>query len=238
MVEQWINTIHKPDKNEPVQQQLYYIIKKYHIPLWPWESFTKSMLYDLEHDGFASIQTFFQYAEGASIAPASIFIHLCGVQKKEDHFVIPRFDIRNTAESAALFAYIVHIIRDFQKDQRNNLNYFADDVLHTNGLNREKLKHIATGGSITSGFRNLIKTYYDYGEFYRRKTRETIDTICTQLEPQYHLSLEILYSLYLQIFERIDIEHGRFTTKELNPTPQQIKERIRHTFSNFKSTYN
>jgi len=27
-------------------------------------------------------------------------------------------------------------------------------------------------------------------------------------------------------FERIDIKKGTFTTKELNPTPEEIKERV------------
>ncbi len=28
-----------------------------------------------------------------------------------------------------MFSYLVHIIRDFQKDQLNNLNYFADESI-------------------------------------------------------------------------------------------------------------
>lgn len=234
-VNTWIKTMHDQDQKDSIQQHLHNIITKYQIPIWPWESFSKSMLYDLRNDGFNTFHTFLKYAEGASIAPASIFIHLCGINGENGQFKIPKFDIRKTAEPAAIFAYIVHIIRDFQKDQNNNLNYFADNLIKENGLNRSILKDIASGGKITQGFRDLIKTYYKYAELYRRKTRETIDEISIYLKPQYHLSIEILYDLYLQIFERIDIDHGRFTTDELNPSPQEIRERINNTVTNFGS---
>ncbi len=233
-VDNWINTINNKKPQDPIQKHLFETIKKYQIPMWPWNNFSKSMKYDLHNNGFKTFNTFLKYAEGASIAPASIFIHLCGISKENGRFHKPNFDIKKTAKPAALFAYIVHIIRDFQKDQINNLNYFADDLIKENGLNRLILKDIAAGGEISSGFRNLIKKYYEYAEFYRQKTRETIDKIFIYFKPQYHLSIEILYNLYLQVFERIDINNGRFTTNELNPSPQEIKDRINFTISKFK----
>ena len=236
IVDNWIKTINNKEPQDSLQILLFETIKKYQIPLWPWKSFSKSMKYDLQNDGFKTFSTYLKYAEGASIAPASIFIHLCGIDKENGKFHNPSFNIKKAAKPAALFAYIVHIIRDFQKDQNSNLNYFADDLIAENGLNRSILKDIANGGEITQGFRKLIGKYYEYAEFYRRITRKTIDNISIYLKPQYHLSLEILYNLYLQIFERIDINNGKFTTNELNPSPQEIKERINLTISNFKST--
>jgi hypothetical protein len=47
------------------------------------------------------------------------------------------------------------------------------------------------------------------------------------------LSLEIIYGLYLQIFERIDVSKIRFTTSELNPSPQDVRDRINMIISSF-----
>ena len=232
-IDNWIRTIEKKESNDSQLEYLFDTIKKYEIPLWPWKNFSKSMKYDLQYNGFKTFNNFVKYAEGASIAPASVFIHLCGINKHNGSYQIPNFDIKKAAKPAALFAYIVHIIRDFQKDQINNLNYFADDLIKKNGLNKSKLKRIANGDEINTGFRNLMKQYYDYAEIYRQKTRKTIDNISKNLKPQYHLSLEILYNLYLQIYERIDINNGNFSTEELNPSPKEIKERIDITISNF-----
>ncbi len=36
-------------------------------------------------------------------------------------------------------------------------------------------------------------------------------------------------------FERIDIKNGKFTTEELNPTPEETKDRVYNIILNFKS---
>jgi phytoene/squalene synthetase len=146
--------------------------------------------------------------------------------KKNGLYYPPVFNVKKTARPLALFFYLVHIIRDFQKDQANNLNYFAENLMRENGLNSQTLKEIAEGKKIDDGFRKLMKKYYSLAEHYRKKARTAMEKIEDCLEPRYKLSLEIIYSLYLQIFERIDIHKGSFTSAELTPLPKEVKERI------------
>lgn len=193
------------------------------------------MIYDLHHDSFRSFPVFLEYSEGAAVAPASIFMHLCGVVKENEYYRPPQFDIREAAYPLAIFCYLVHIIRDFQKDQNNNLNYFADDLIAENGLDLQMLRGIAGGDEINPGFRKLMEKYCTFAEHYRHEARQTIDKIDTHLEPRYRLSLEVIYSLYLQIFERIDVANGRFTTAELNPSPEEVQDRIDLAISTFVS---
>ena len=68
---------------------------------------------------------------------------------------------------------------------------------------------------------------------YRKKIREVIMRIGPAMEPKYQLSLEIIFSLYLMVFERIDVEKGTFTSYELNPTPQETRKRVYETIMNF-----
>ena len=70
-------------------------------------------------------------------------------------------------------------------------------------------------------------------DFYRMKTYEMIQKIRPFVEPRGQLSLEIIFALYLMVFERIDIENGTFTTRELNPTPEEIKERVWKVITGF-----
>jgi hypothetical protein len=37
------------------------------------------------------------------------------------------------------------------------------------------------------------------------------------------------------VFERIDTEHGRFTTEELNPTPEESRQRVYRTIMNSRT---
>jgi phytoene/squalene synthetase len=233
-VEDWLKMIVISKECNSLHGELRETIEKFRIPLWPMEVFAKSMIYDINNDGFPTLEAFLEYSAGASVAPASIFVHLNGLQKIDGRFEPPQFDVRWAATPCAIFSYAVHIIRDFQKDQLNNLSYFADDLIAKNGLNRKILREFAEGKPVNSNFRNLIGQYYLLADEYREKTYEIIEEIRPLLEPRYQLSLEIIFDLYLMVFERINLKNGKFTTEELNPTPEETRERVLKTIMKFQ----
>jgi len=225
-VEKWMNTIISSADCNPEQQELIHTIKRFLIPSWPIEEFAKSMIYDINNDGFATLQSFLDYSQGASVAPASIFVHLNGLRKNKGMFRMPDFDVREAATPCAIFSYLVHIIRDFQKDQLNNLNYFADDITKHFSLSRNDLREVAYGHPFSENFRSMMGTYYSLADKYRQETYDIIEKIRHLHEPRYQLSLEIIFDLYLMVFERIDITNGSFKTPELNPTTEETRERV------------
>ena len=225
-VNEWLKMIIVSDECNPLQLELIETVKRFRIPLWPLEAFAKSMIYDINNDGFPTLDTYIDYSMGASVAPASIFVHLNSLQKNGDDYADPPFDVRWAATPCAIFSYLVHIIRDFRKDQLNNLTYFADDLIAKNGLSRYDLREFAEGRPVNEGFRNLMSLYHSLAEEYMYKTRDVLEKIKPLLEPRYQLSLEIIFDLYLMVFERIDLRNGQFTTEELNPTPEETKERV------------
>ncbi len=234
-VYQWINTVTETAQNNQTQAELIETVKKFCIPSWPLEAFAKSMIYDIYHDGFPTLQSFIDYAGGAAVAPASIFVHLCGLTKQNGKYLPPAFDVKRVATPCAVFSYLVHIIRDFQKDHLNHLNYFGDDLIKKNDLDRQKLLQIAKGAPVTAGFRELVRELYLTADKYRLETYRIIEEISPLLESRCQLSLEIIFALYLMVFERIDIENGQFTTQELNPTSAEIKERVWQTIVKFEA---
>jgi phytoene/squalene synthetase len=233
-VQHWLEMIKNSGNGTAFHHELTETISRFRIPYWPLEAFAKSMVYDIHHNGFATLQEFLDYAGGASVAPASIFVHLCGIQKQGDGYLPPAFDVKEAAIPCAVFSYLVHIIRDFQKDQFNNLFYFADDILAKNGLNHADLKRIAETGRIPEGFRTVIREYHKLAEHYRKKTCQMIQTLWPFLEPRYQLSLEVIFNLYLMVFERIDPESGSFTAEELNPSIAEVRSRVYDTVKNFE----
>jgi phytoene/squalene synthetase len=236
-VEQWLKMIIISKECNPLQGELIETFEKFRIPMWPMEVFAKSMIYDINNDGFPTLNAFLEYAGGASVAPASIFVHLNGLQEINGRYEIPKFDVKWAATPCAIFSYLVHIIRDFQKDQLNNLSYFADDLIIKNGLSRKILREFADGRPVNNSFRNLIKQYYVLADEYRQKTYDIIKEISPLMEPRYQLSLEIIFELYLMVFERIDIRNGKFTTEELNPTPEETRERVFNTITKFSISH-
>jgi phytoene/squalene synthetase len=232
-VEDWLRMIIVSKECNPHQDEFARMADKFRIPLWPLEAFARSMIYDINNDGFPTLESFLDYSQGASVAPASIFVHLNGLGRNAENFTEPPFDVRWAATPCAIFSYIVHIIRDFQKDQLNNLSYFADDIILQSGLTREDLRLFANGRPVDRRFRKMIERYYMIADVYRLKTYEIINEIRPFLEPRYQLSLEIIFNLYLLVFERIDPSAGSFNTGELNPTPDETRERVYRTILEF-----
>jgi len=236
-VRQWLDRIRNSTDGNVLYQELTETINRFRIPLWPLEAFARSMEFDIHHDGFSTLQQFIDYAGGASVAPASVFVHLCGIREDNGQYLPPLFDVREAAIPCAIFSYLVHIIRDFQKDQFNNLNYFADDVLEKNGLDRKDLRKIAENEDIPSGFRTVIKEYHALAEQYRIKTCSMIRTIWPHVGPRYQLSLEVIFNLYLMVYERIDPEKGSFKAVELNPTTSEMRNRVLETVNSFQAKH-
>jgi len=140
------------------------------------------------------------------------------------------------ARPCAIFSYIVHIIRDFQEDQQNNLNYFAINILEKNKLLPSDLKEIANGSPITDSFRKVIREYHELAKKYSEQTLREIELLSGKLDNRYLFSLHVIYHLYQHVFDRIDIENGSFTGEELNPTPKEIREIVLELASNWTRT--
>lgn len=230
-IRHWMGMLDRGVNNSPFNNELGYTVERFRIPLWSLEAFAESMLFDVTHDGFATLDEFIRYSNGASVAPASIFVHLAGLQEKDGGYTDPSFDVRPSAEPCAMFSYFVHIIRDFRKDQLNNLSCFADDVMQKHGITRGEMNAMARGATLTPGFRSMMREYLTIADQYRLDTLKIMEEICPKMEPRYRLSLEIIFELYMMVFERIDPDHGTFSTEELNPTPAATRERVRQVIN-------
>lgn len=220
----WLEDMKSETGAEPEHTRLLETISRFRIPYWPFSDFARAMIYDIHHDGFPTLKDFFTYTEGASLAPASIFVHLCGLRRRHNEYDLPLFDVRETAMPCAYFSYLVHIVRDFMKDHRSNLNYFPLDLMAKHRLTCESLRSMAHGAPLTPGFRDLMHEYKGLAHTYLEATQQTMQRVIPLLDEGSRLSLEIVFSLYAMVYERIDPDHGSFTPEELNPTPAETRQ--------------
>ncbi len=234
MIDDWVNSLRRRRAVDLFQEQLLETMETFRLPMWPWEKLATAMLYDIYHNGFSSFHRFLRYTEGAAIAPAAVFMHLCGVERSGNHYQPPLFDIRAAARPLAVFSYLVHIMRDFQKDQRDHLNYFADTVMLEEGVTETDLQQAAAGCEITRPVRDLMARYQKLADFYRHKARLQLDNLLPRLAPRYQLSLEVIYGLYHQIFQRVNPETGTFTAAEHNPAPDQVQAQLDRILTDFR----
>ena len=144
-VNNWIGGIVAPSTVYIGDKEIVDTFERFKIPVWPMKAFARSMIYDIVNDGFPTIEVFLDYAKGASVAPASIFVHLCGLKLENGNYLPPALDVERAATPCALFSYLVHIVRDYQKDSFNHLPYFADNLLGQLGLSRSDVEAMAYG---------------------------------------------------------------------------------------------
>src|SRR5664280_2190005 len=111
-VEEWLKMIIISKECNSLQRELIETVEKFRIPLWPMEVFAKSMIYDINNDGFPTLDTFLDYACGASVAPASIFVHLNGLKKINGGYENPPFDVKWAATPCACLLYTSPSPRD------------------------------------------------------------------------------------------------------------------------------
>lgn len=232
----WLESVKRRSPGDAYQTELLDTLERFAIPLWPWERLCEAMIYDLEHDGFGDLPTFLKYSEGAAIAPASVFVQLCGVADDgKGCYRPPSFDVREVALPLALFAYLVHIMRDFQKDQLRGLNYFADELAAKHGLTRELLRQAAENGPIPDGLRALLAEYRTLADHYRASARNMLDGLAGLMKPRYRLSLEVIYGLYHLVFERIDPYGTNLSGAAFLPPSEEIESRLQSIVTQFKA---
>jgi len=229
----WLEAVRHQLPGDDFQAEFLETVDRFRIPLWPWERLCRAMSYDLSHNGYRNFRGFLRYTEGAAISPASVFMHLCGVRVEARVCNPPVYDIRKGARDLAIFSYLVHIVRDFQKDHLRGLNYFSDDLLAEQSLSLTDLAAIARTGRPTQPFRLLIRRYLYLAEYYRRRARATVDRLLPLLEPRYQLSLEIIYGLYLLTYQQIEPNRGNFASEDTNVLPEQLQARIEQVVSAF-----
>ena len=225
-VNSWIDCLDQEASDDPFYRELVHTISTFKLPLQLFHNFAKSMIHDINHDGFSTLEEFLDYAEGASVAPASIFVHLACLSEENGVYSCPDYDIIELARPCAIFSYLVHIIRDFQDDQLNNLNYFARDILEHNQLHPSDLRKIAKGGSLPETFRRVIGEYHELAGRYQIATIKQLEALNSELSGRYLFSLHLIYQLYKMVFDRIDVKQGTFTRDELNPTPGEIRNMV------------
>lgn len=110
---------------------------------WPWPALAGAMHADVEEREMRSWSDFLAYCDGATVAPAAIFIYLLAADPDSERGFHYRLEVpaRDHAADLAIYCYIVHILRDLAKDAERSprLITIPSDMLGAVGLARDEL---------------------------------------------------------------------------------------------------
>lgn len=128
-------------------------LSRFQIPREPWTRLAAAMRFDAEQDGFGTYQSFLDYAEGATVAPASVFATLLLMRPAGDRFApaLPFTRIRDAVRASAIGCYEVHILRDAKTDLQEGRSYFpADEVARY---------HLQASHTLSADWRPYLRAY-------------------------------------------------------------------------------
>lgn len=172
----------------------------------PWNALAQAMQRDIAETPFVTWSDFDTYCEGATVAPASIFIYVLSASLEEEG---PRnrlpAPVADCARSMAIFCYLVHIARDLGKDAAAspNLVTLPQEVLEPLGLNRESLGARLKLGE-TEAVIPLVSAISHRASEFRTQAIAWQDRLSDQLSFKEKTALNALMTVYKSLHSAIE----------------------------------
>ena len=144
----WLQQVlHLEIVDGPLSPGIIYALKhtigRSDLPKSVWSDLAASLAMDIKGTDMHSWDDFLKYCDGATVAPASIYIYLlAATHTKEKHFEYEMpHELSYYARDLAIYCYIVHIIRDLIKDAiaSPRLITIPNELLFENDLSRSTL---------------------------------------------------------------------------------------------------
>lgn len=178
----------------------------------PWNGLAAALHEDADEAAMPDWAAFERYAEGATVAPAEIFIHLlaserteCGLQYR---LAIPAISY---ARDLAVFCYLVHILRDLAKDASvsGRLVTIPQDVLSGAGLDRDSIA-AAVARDRRDVLDALAAPILARAEGFRVRGRARIADLLQHLDVRERLALDGLVTVYERLHRSF---HDRYADR-------------------------
>jgi phytoene/squalene synthetase len=179
------------------------------VPIKLWTNFFDAMRSDIVADEFDSWSDFLTYAEGATVAPTTIYLLLIAAQpnKANSTYELPKeFDLLKCGRYLGVFAYLGHIIRDLAEDINHSstrLCITREDMIEHN-ITLEKLRNEAIKQKASSSTRDLVSEILKRARDYLLKGRALTLQIQDFLENDGRFILELIITMYENIIAKIE----------------------------------
>jgi phytoene synthase len=172
-----------------------------------WSNFFRSMHWDLDHSRFHTWDEFLAYAEGASVAPTTIYLYLITSQLGRPGGTVPDgFDIFNCGRHLGRFAYLGHIARDLAEDLQlgeSGLVYVPLEEMSTHGVTEERLFSDLRRGRASRETKLLISELVRRARDHLVEGRSLLSPLRGGLEEDRELILALIITTYECVLDKI-----------------------------------
>jgi phytoene synthase len=192
-----------PDLLEAFRESLKVI----RPPEFLWSNFFRSMHWDLDHSRFHTWNEFLEYAEGASVAPTTIYLHLITSQLEEPGGTVPDgFDILGCGQHLGRFAYLGHIVRDLAEDLllgNSGLIYVPLDEMSAFGVTEEMLFSDLRRGRASRDTRLLVSELVTRARDHLAEGQLLLSPLGGRLAEDRELILALIVTTYERLLDKI-----------------------------------
>lgn len=168
------------------------------VPAQPWLALSDAMLFDIEESPLESWADFEAYCEGATVAPAAVFLFVLQVSPDEPSRVdLDASALFDQARDMAIFCYLVHIARDFAKDaaRGGQLVTIPAAAFAKHGTTRAAAERDPTAARPV--IRDLLAIAAERG----RAARTVADALIPKLDEREGRILDTLLSIYERLHD-------------------------------------
>lgn len=178
-------------------------------PQAPWINFFRSMHWDLDNERFGTWREFLSYAEGASVAPTTIYLFLIASRRRGVSVSLPTgFDVIGCGRQLGVFAYIGHILRDLSEDLQtgdNGLIYVCGEDMTAYGVTEQLLFCDAEQGRSSEATRRLVAELSARARTFLASGRSSLSCLSGQLDEDCEFILELIVTMYERVLDKIEI---------------------------------
>lgn len=174
------------------------------LPVMPslWTNFFAAMRSDLTRTGFANWYDFLAYAEGATVAPTTMYLTIVTASLDGDckQSEVPAgFDLVACGRHLGIFAYLGHIVRDLAVDLLNPdamLMYFTDDDMRHHGVSPSTLCADLARHRASPPTRRLVREILKRAHGHLAEGRRLMRPVEASLSHDCRFILELIITLY------------------------------------------
>jgi phytoene/squalene synthetase len=172
-----------------------------------WNNFFQSMHWDLDHERFDTWPEFLSYAEGASVAPTTVYLFLITSQRRGVSVSSPAgFDVIKCGRQLGVFAYLAHILRDLAEDlQRgdNGLIYVCGEDMTAYGVTEQLLFRDAEQGRSSRATRRLVAELLARARAFLSSARPLMPCLSGRLDRDCEFILDLIVTVYERVLDKI-----------------------------------
>jgi len=167
------------------------------------------MRFEVRHSGFSDFAEFLAYAEGATVAPAVIYVFLLTSLKDErtGHYRVGGFDFETCGRELGRFAYLAHILRDVARDMRvdgTGLVYLSREDLRRHDLNDEALRGLIEKGAGDDRWRTLVEDICGRAHAMEAHGTRMAEAQYGRMPPDCAFILSLIIRIYSDLLRRIE----------------------------------